>query len=166
MGTGFSEVNIQPYTGWGGWAAPGRLHVLWVCSPVWLFPVPSSGASQKAAAQVAAQLALAVKEVVRFPGAGGGGGLPRDWCTTCSCSFSPWTAQKSKFSKRIFLIPRSPEMTIQDMQKHVLGSVYVFITLFGYWARASQGIGTQSAYAVFHLGQLKNRTFRNLDHTI
>ena len=35
---------------------------------------------------------------------GGGGGLPRDWYTTCLCSFSLWTAQKSKFSKLIFLM--------------------------------------------------------------
>ena len=42
--------------------------MLWVCSPVWSFPVPSSSASQKAAAQVAAHPALAVKEVVRIPG--------------------------------------------------------------------------------------------------
>ena len=35
---------------------------------------------------------------------GGGGGLPRDGCTTCSCSFSTRTAQKSKFSKLVFLI--------------------------------------------------------------
>ena len=33
-----------------------------------------------------------------------GGGLPRDWYTTCLCSFSPRTAQKSKFSKLVFLI--------------------------------------------------------------
>ena len=26
----------------------------------------------------------------------------------------------------------------------------------------SQGIGTQPAYAVFHFGQLKNRSFQNL----
>ena len=30
MGTGFSEVNIQPHRG-GLWAAPGRLHVQPVC---------------------------------------------------------------------------------------------------------------------------------------
>ena len=30
---------------------------------------------------------------------GGGGDLLRDWYTTCLCSFSPWAAQKSKFSK-------------------------------------------------------------------
>ena len=34
----------------------------------------------------------------------GGGGLPRDGCTTCLCSFSTRTAQKSKFSKLVFLI--------------------------------------------------------------
>ena len=39
----------------------------------------------------------------QVPG-GGGGGLPRDWYTTCLCSFSPRTAQKSKFSKLVFVI--------------------------------------------------------------
>ena len=34
----------------------------------------------------------------------GGGGLPRDWYTTCSCSFSSWAAQKWKFLKLVFLI--------------------------------------------------------------
>ena len=49
--------------------------------------------------------------------------------------------------------------------KHVLGRIYVFFTLFGYWAQVggggggvSKGIGTQPAYAVFHPGQLKNRS--------
>ena len=32
------------------------------------------------------------------------GGLLGDWYTTCLCSFSPWTAQKSKFPKLVFLI--------------------------------------------------------------
>ena len=35
----------------------------------------------------------------------GGGCLQMDWYTTCLCSFSPWAAQKSKFSKLIFRIP-------------------------------------------------------------
>ena len=68
MGTGFLEVNIQPYRGWEGWAAPRRLHVWCVCLRVRLFPVPSSSTSQKAAAQVAAHPAFAVREVVRVPG--------------------------------------------------------------------------------------------------
>ena len=48
--------------------------------------------------------------------------------------------------------------------KHVLGRIYVFFTLFGYQVPGggggvSQGIGTQPACAVFHSGQLKNRSF-------
>ena len=64
----FLEVNIQPYRGWEGWAAPRRQHVWCVCLRVRLFPVPSSSTSQKAAAQVAAHPAFAVREVVRVPG--------------------------------------------------------------------------------------------------
>ena len=30
-----------------------------------------------------------------------GAGVPRDWYTTCFCSFSPWAAQKWKFCKLI-----------------------------------------------------------------
>ena len=43
--------------------------------------------------------------------------------------------------------------------KHVLGRIYVFFTLFGYWREGggdSQGIGTQPAYAgFFTLGSSK-----------
>ena len=50
--------------------------------------------------------------------------------------------------------------------KHVLGRIYMFFSLFGYLVPGgggvSQGIGTQPAYAVFHSGQLKNGSFRNL----
>ena len=51
--------------------------------------------------------------------------------------------------------------------KPVLGRIYVFFTPLGYYVRgggggSSQGIGAQPAYAVFHPGQLKNRSFRNL----
>ena len=37
--------------------------------------------------------------------------------------------------------------------KHVLGSIYVFSPYLGifFWGGVSQGIGTQPAYAVFHL---------------
>ena len=54
---------------------------------------------------------------------------------------------------------------ISSYAKHVLGRIYVFFTSFGYQVRGggvSQGTGAQLAYAVFHLGQLKNRSFRNL----
>ena len=47
--------------------------------------------------------------------------------------------------------------------KHVLGRIYVFFSLFGYWVGggggSSQGVGTQLAYAVFHPGQLKIEVF-------
>ena len=49
--------------------------------------------------------------------------------------------------------------------KHVLGRIYIFFTLFGYYLRGggvSQGIITQPTYATFHPGKLKNRNFRNL----
>ena len=50
--------------------------------------------------------------------------------------------------------------------KHVLGRIYMFFTLFGYWVPGggggSQGIGTQPAYVLFHPGQVKNRSVRNL----
>ena len=69
MGTGFLEVNIQPYRGWEGWAAPRRLHVWCVCLRVRLFPVPSSSTSQKAAAPGGGGLA-------QRPWEGGGGDLP------------------------------------------------------------------------------------------
>ena len=51
--------------------------------------------------------------------------------------------------------------------KHVLGHLYVFFTFFwvfgpGEGGGLSQGIGKQLAYAVFHLGQINNRSFRNL----
>ena len=102
---------------------------------------------------------------IRSGGGGGGGGLPRDWYTTCSCSFSPWAAQKSKFLKLVFLILWSPKMTIQGM---FLGRIYVvFHPIWGLGrvgggGGGSQGIGTQPAHAVFHPGQLKTRSFRNL----
>ena len=49
--------------------------------------------------------------------------------------------------------------------KHVLGRIYVFFALFGYQVgggEGSQGTGGQPAYAVFHPGQLKDGSFRNL----
>ena len=54
-----------------------------------------------------------------------GGGVPRDWYTTCCCNFSPWAAQKSKFAK---LIPFDIVTTQNDHAtyvKDVVGSVYV-----------------------------------------
>ena len=48
--------------------------------------------------------------------------------------------------------------------KHVFGRIGIFFTLFGYWVwgGGSQWMGTRPAYAVFHFGQLQNRSFQNL----
>ena len=51
--------------------------------------------------------------------------------------------------------------------KHVSAYIYVFLTFGrggggGVTGGVSQGIGIQPACAVFHPGQLKNRTFLNL----
>ena len=58
-------------------------------------------------------------------------------------------------------------MTIQRYVKHVLGPIYVVLTLLGHWGArggggVSQGIGTQPADAVFHPGQLKKSKFWRL----
>ena len=50
--------------------------------------------------------------------------------------------------------------------KHGLGRIYVVFTLFGscvfFGGGVSQGIGTKPAHVVFHLGRLKNRSFRKI----
>ena len=97
---------------------------------------------------------------------GGGGGLPRDGCTTYLCSFSTRTAQESKFSKLVFFDIVTTQNDHPSYAKHVLGRIYVFFTLFGYQVGGGggggfQGTGAQPAYAVFQRGQLKNQSFRN-----
>ena len=70
---------------------------------------------------------------------GGGGGLPRDWYTTWLRSFSPWAAQKSKFSKLIFFDTVITKNDHPRYVKHVLGSIHVFFTLFGNWVWGGGG---------------------------
>ena len=87
-----------------------------------------------------------------------GGGLPRDWYTTYVCSFSLWVAQKSKFRKLILFDIVTTQNDHPRYVKHVLGSIYVFFTLFGYWVPRGGGgwgerIGGQLAY---HPRLLKN----------
>ena len=71
---------------------------------------------------------------------GGGGGLPRDWCTTCLCSFSPRTAQKSKFFETCFFDIVTTQNDHPSYVKHVLGRIYVFFTLFGYQVGGGGGL--------------------------
>ena len=65
-------------------------------------------------------------------GGGGVGGLLGDWYTTRSCSFSPWVAQKWKFSKLVFFDVVTTQNDHPRYVKHVLGRMYMFFTLFGY----------------------------------
>ena len=69
-----------------------------------------------------------------------GAGFPEGLVHNLMCSFSPWTAKKSKFLKLTFDIV----ITQNDHPryvKHVVGRVYVCFTLFGYWACAGGGMG-------------------------
>ena len=102
---------------------------------------------------------------------GGGGGPPKGLVHNLLMQFfTPDISKKEVFETSFFDI-----VTTQNDHpryvKHVLGRIYVFFTLFGYQVDpfgggggggGSKGFGTQPAYAVFHLGQLKNRSFRNL----
>ena len=108
----------------------------------------------------------------------GGGGFPRDWYTTCLCSFSLWAAQKFRFLKLTFFDIVTTQNDHPTYLKHASGSIYGFPHFFG-MVCGSQGIGTQPAFAVFHPrhckncnlplahvvyhpGHLQNSSFRNL----
>ena len=71
------------------------------------------------------------------------GGLPKDWYTICS--FSPWAAQKSKFSKLFF---KSPTMTIQDILSMFHAVCICFSPYLGI-VKGPNGIGIQPANALF-----------------
>ena len=90
-------------------------------------------------------------------GGGGGGGSPGIGTQPAYAVFTPDSSKIKIFETYFFDIV----ITKNDHPKyvkHVLVRVYMFFTLFGYWAAGgwgSQGIGTQPAYAVFHPGRLK-----------
>ena len=72
-------------------------------------------------------------------------------------------SSKIKVLKTCFFDIVTTQYDHPSYPKHVLGRIYMFFTLFGYWVGGgggSQGIGTQPA--VFHFGQLQNRSFQNL----
>ena len=79
-----------------------------------------------------------------------------DWYTTHLCSLSPYKGQKSKFPELIFFILWPLRLIIQA-QKHVLGNVDVFFTLFGYWLCGgfSKWTGALLACVVFTLYSLQ-----------
>ena len=55
-----------------------------------------------------------------------GGGFPMDWYTTCLRSFSPCTAQKSKFPKISFFDMPATENDHPSYVKPLLGSILCF----------------------------------------
>ena len=65
---------------------------------------------------------------------------------------------KNDFSEIYFFDVVTTHNDQPSYVKHVLGSVYVFFTLFGdwLWGGVTQWSGTQPAYAIFHPVQLKN----------
>ena len=91
----------------------------------------------------------------------GGGGLPRDGYTTCLCSFSPWAAQKSKFSKLIFFDIVTTQYDHPRYVKHVLGRIYVFFTLLG--TRCARGGGGGAPKGLVHNLPMQFSTLHSMD---
>ena len=75
-------------------------------------------------------------------------------------------SSKDKVSETEFFDIVTTHNNLPNHVRHLLGSIYVFFTLFGYWVRekgeVSQGTRTQPAYEVFHPWHLNNQSFRNL----
>ena len=86
----------------------------------------------------------------------GGGGYPKGLVHNLLMQFFTLDSSKIGVFETCFydivIIPYDHPRNV----KHVLGRIYLFFTLFGYYLRGgggvSQGIGTQPAYAVFHPG--------------
>ena len=59
-----------------------------------------------------------------------GVGVPRDWYTTCLCSFSPWAAQKFWFLKLTFFDMVTTQNDHPTYLKNASGSIYGFPPFF------------------------------------
>ena len=100
-------------------------------------------------------------------GGGGGGGAPKGLGHNLLVQFFTLDSSKIEVFETCFFDIVTTQNGHPSYVKHVLGCICVFFILCGYWVwggggGVSQGIGTQPAYAFFHRGQLKNRSFRNL----
>ena len=99
---------------------------------------------------------------------GGGAGSPKGLVHNVLMQFFTPDSSKIEVFETCFFDIVTTQYDHPRYVKHVLGRIYVFFTRFGNQVRGggggggSQGIGAQLAYAVFHPGQLKNRSFRNL----
>ena len=67
-------------------------------------------------------------------GCGGCGGVPRDWYTLL-IQFFTLDSSKIKVSETYFFDIVTTQYDHPRYVKHVLGRIYVFFTLFGYWVR-------------------------------
>ena len=99
---------------------------------------------------------------------GGGGGAPNGWVHNLLMQFFTLDSSKIEVFKTFFFDVVTTQYDHPRYVKHVFGRIGIFFTLFGYWVwgGGSQWMGTQPAYAVFHavfhFGQLQNRSFQNL----
>ena len=57
-----------------------------------------------------------------------GGGLPRDWDTTCLCSLSPWARQKMNHLAEVV---RSSHASVYRGRRHIR-PFWAFLSLFAY----------------------------------
>ena len=97
-------------------------------------------------------------------GCGGEGVLPRDWYTSF---FRLYSSKVEVFETYFFIFCYflSTQYDHPRYVKHVLGRIYVFFTLFGYWVREGgvpKGLVHNLLMRFFSPIQLKKRSFRNL----
>ena len=100
-------------------------------------------------------------------GLGGGGGAPKGLLHNLLMQFFTLDSSKNEVFKTCFFDIVTTRYDHPSYLKHILGRIYMFFTLFGYWVWGGGGgvprdWYTQPAYAIFHSGQLKNRSFQNL----
>ena len=70
----------------------------------------------------------------------GRGGVPRDWYTTCVCHFFTLDSTKFEVSEAYSFDILITENDHPTYVWYVVGSIYLFFTLFGYWFRARGGV--------------------------
>ena len=80
-------------------------------------------------------------------GLGGGGGPPKGLVHNLLMQFFTLDSSKIEVFKACFFDIGTTQYDHPSCLKHVLGRIYMFFTLFGYWigGEVSQGIGTQTA---------------------
>ena len=94
----------------------------------------------------------------------GGGGLPRDWYTTCFMQFFTPGSSKIEVFKTYFFGIMTTQNDHPRYAKHVLGSFSVFFTRFGDWVPSGgspKGLVHNLLMQFFTLGSSKNRSFQN-----